>query len=197
MKGIHIAFEGIDGSGKSLMARMAHEHLGSCGLPSLLTFEPTKGPIGAIIRDSLDNVLLQPGTEALLFAADRIQHQAEVIDPAVERGEIVVSDRYLMSSLAYQQARGLSLESLRSVNRWAREPDLTFLMDVPAETGVSRLNGSDNFENIEFLSKVRDRYLELADSMENVVIIDATPSIDDVWDSVRSGIDDAVKMLKP
>jgi dTMP kinase len=147
--GLFVTFEGIDRSGKSTQARMLVEALGES---ALAVREPGGTELGERLRELLKgSVPLGAHAEALLFAAARAQLVAEVIRPALESGRVVVSDRYLDSSLAYQgAARGLGVEDVARVNEWATEglvPDLTFLLDVDPAVAAARAGQADRFED--------------------------------------------------
>lgn len=166
--GCLVALEGIDGSGKTTQARRLAQTIGA-----VHTFEPGGTALGELLR----RAVLDPGSpdalpraEALLMAADRAQHVAEVLRPALDSGEWVVTDRFSGSTLAYQgYGRGLDVAALRGVVDWAAgglEPDLTVLIDVPVDVARGRLAASapDRLERLEpaFFSRVRDGYLRLA-----------------------------------
>lgn len=190
-----ITFEGPDGSGKSTIIKALHERLTKEGYDILLTREPGGTPISEKIRDIIldnANVALDSRTEALLYAASRRQHLVEKIWPALKEGKIVLCDRYLDSSLAYQGgARNLGIENILDINLFATEntyPDLTIFFDVSPEIGLSRLshdkkrvadrldNESENFHNIVYKT-----FLEVCDKYsDRIVKIDASKSIDEV-----------------
>ena len=167
-RGRLVALEGVDGSGKSTQARILAESIGA-----VLTFEPGATEFGRTLR----RLLLDPGNpvpavraEALLVAADRAQHVAEVIRPALEGGRVVVTDRFSGSTLAYQgYGRGIPIAELRTLVEWAAggvEPDLTVVVDVPLDVARRRIEhpAPDRLERLDegFFSRVRDGYLELA-----------------------------------
>ena len=149
MRGLFVTFEGIDRSGKTTQAGMLCETLGD---EAVGVREPGGTPAGERVRDLLKDpsVSLSPEAEALLFAAARSELVAEVILPALSEGRVVVSDRFLDSSLAYQGgARGLGIEDVERVNHFATrglKPDLTFLLDLPADEAASRAGENDRFE---------------------------------------------------
>lgn len=175
--GLFIAFEGGDGAGKSTQAACLAEALETRGLTVLRTREPGGTPIGEKLR----SLVLDHGhghidahTEALIFAASRAAHASQVIRPALERGEVVLTDRYIDSSVAYQGAgRDLGADAVRTLNEWATsglQPDLTVLLDVDPADGRRRRTAGDAAEDRleseadEFHSTIRGAFLELASS---------------------------------
>ncbi|RLI33277.1 dTMP kinase, partial [Candidatus Bathyarchaeota archaeon] len=154
MAGKLIAFEGLDGSGKTTQALLLVEALKARGFKAYYTCEPTYWRVGDLLRLHISRLKRRsPVYEALLFAADRYEHVAREIRPKLRRGYIVVSDRYLHSSLAYQGASGLSLQWIRKINFFAPKPDLVILLDLPAEKALERkLRGRKprGFENLAF-----------------------------------------------
>jgi len=188
-RGAFIVFEGIDGSGKSTHMRLLIDDLNRRSYDVLQTAEPTRGAIGAFIREYMGSATtrLPPEVEALLFAADRFEHVKGIIEPAIERGQIVVSDRYLHSTLAYQGAAGLSLEWIREINRFALVPDLCILLDVSPEIGLSRLGRRRKtvFEELAIQHEVRNLYLDFVRRGE-MVKVDAEGSVEEVQRQVSS-----------
>ncbi|WP_457554434.1 dTMP kinase [Candidatus Pyrohabitans sp.] len=189
-----IAFEGIDGSGKGTQSRLLARWLRDRGHEVFLTREPTDGPIGKLLREALRTSRFHPRTEALLFAADRSEHLQEIMRH-LHKGRVVITERYLYSSLAYQSASGLELEWLRAINSFAPEADLVLYLDVEPEVALRRIlspgtlravsGKKEHFERREFLEKVRRIYLELAEDSENFVVIPADASIGEVQAAVR------------
>jgi dTMP kinase len=180
-RGYFIALEGIDGTGKSTQARRLATWLEGRGKGVVLTAEPSPGPLGELIRRGLGpEEIFAPGVMALLFAADRLDHLARFINPALAQGRMVISDRYLLSSLAYQSVHN-NPDWVRAVNSKAVKPDLTILLDLGVEESLARLearNGRQEiYERAEFLGQVRLNYLDLAaratETGERVVVIDA------------------------
>lgn len=186
-KGVFLSFEGIEGTGKSTQARLLFEHLREKGFDAVLTEEPGGTKIGRKIREVLlspDHQEMTPLTELLLYFASRTQHLAQVIIPAVNRGAVVITDRFTDSTIAYQgYGRGIALHFLHSLDTIATEgmqPNITLLLDLDAETGLSRnrgINKTDRLEleDIEFHTRVRNGFLELAAQQpERIKIIDAS-----------------------
>lgn len=190
-----ITIEGPEGSGKTTAVDTAVKKLEEMGYTIVRTREPGGTPIAEQIRNVIldkSNTAMDGRTEALLYAASRRQHLVEKVWPALKEGKIVVCDRYLDSSLAYQGgARGLGIEEVLNVNLFATEntfPDLTLLFDLPPEVGLSRIASNASrevnrldLEKLEFHKKVRETFLFLAKSYPNrYVIIDATKSKEEV-----------------
>jgi dTMP kinase len=169
VRGLFVTFEGIDRSGKTTQARLLCDALGEV---SLAVREPGGTPVGERVRELLKNPALAigPEAEALLFAAARAELVARVIRPALEEGRVVVSDRYLDSSLAYQgAARGLGVDEVARVNEWATGglvPDLTFLLELDPDAAAARTGESDRFEDegAALQREVQAAYDRLAES---------------------------------
>ena len=190
-----ITLEGPEGSGKTTAVEAAVKALEEKGYQIVRTREPGGTPIAEEIRNVIldkKNTNMDPRTEALLYAASRRQHLVEKVWPALEEGKIVICDRYLDSSLAYQGgARGLGVDNILNVNLFATEntyPDLTLLFDITPEEGLKRISANANrevnrldLEKLDFHHKVRDTFLELAKRYpERYVIIDASRSREEV-----------------
>lgn len=189
-QGILISFEGPEGSGKTTQISRLAEHLGEAGYEVVLTREPGGTPIGEEIRHLLKHVYaessMHPETELLLFAASRAQLVRELILPALEEGKVILCDRFLDSTTVYQgAARQLSHDPVQKINTFAAGelmPDLTLVLDVPAEVSLHRVKYRANDipdrmeeENIEFYERVREGYLVLAKSIpERFHVVDAT-----------------------
>ena len=189
MKGKLIALEGPDGCGKTTHAKLLADWLRSRGHEVLVTDEPTDGPAGRILKRALrGEVKLPLEAEALLFAADRVQHSTQVIKPALNEGKIVITERYLYSSLAYQSARGLSRRWIKMINKAAPKPDLAILIDIPAETALRRIKSSrppDVFErDLELQRRVRANYREIARS-EGLKIVNGASEIGETQTEIR------------
>jgi dTMP kinase len=193
MKGAFISFEGIEGTGKSTQTRLLAEFLTAEGMAVIRTAEPGGTPISLKIRElllSLDSIGMDPMTELLLYNAARVQHLNEIIIPALDRGETVITDRFSDSTLAYQgYGRGIDrqkIDSLDRVSTGRMRPDLTLLLDIEVETGLRRnreINKRDRLEleDVAFHEKVRKGFLEMAAAEpERIRIIDCSDGIDEV-----------------
>lgn len=172
-KGAFIVFEGIDGSGKSTHIKILAGKLREKGYTVVVTAEPSRDDIGKLIRRyaKRNEGRLPAEAEALLFAADRKMHLMNVVLPAVKRGQIVISDRYLHSTLAYQGALGLDLDWIMELNRFTVKPDLTILLDILPEYSLQRVKRKKTvFEEPDYLRKVRDIYLKYVEKGEMVTV---------------------------
>ncbi len=182
-----LTFEGLDGAGKSTQARLLKDHLQELGLPVLLTGEPGGGL--PWVREAILKENLSPEGEALLFAADRREHVERVILPALRRGEVVISDRYLDSSLAYQgYGRGLDLGWLRGLAQGLPKSSLTFLLDLPPDLAQERRKEKDRIESLPlaFFRRVREGYLALAEEEPGrFLLLDATRPEEELAREVR------------
>ncbi len=176
-KGAFIVIEGLDGSGKTTQAKLLVANLEKT-CPALYTAEPSQGQIGKFIRDCILYEPTRPPTsvEALLFAADRIEHIQNEVQPALQKGTLVVSDRYLYSSLAYQGSGGLALDWIKAINSLAPKPDLALFIDVEPEIVLHRLKRKKSvMENLETQQRVREVYLKYIENGE-LVRIDGSKS---------------------
>ncbi len=199
--GVFIAFEGGEGSGKSTQIRLLAEFLRAQGRHVRVTHEPGATDVGSRIRDLVlhDRQPLTPRAETLLFAADRAHHVDTVIRPALEAGEVVLTDRYVDSSLAYQgSGRQLSVEDVRRVSRWATgglRPDLTVLLDLPAADGLARARGrgaADKLEaeSLDFHERVREAFRVLAESEpKRYLVVDARRPAEEIAAQVRRAVE--------
>ena len=192
---LYIALEGLEGCGKSTHTKRLGEHLNA-----VITREPGGTRIGGLLRAILadpDNTDLSPRTEALLMAADRAQHMAEVIQPALDRGQHVVSDRSIYSTLAYQgYGRQLGTTDLLAISTWAlngRLPDVVVFISVPTEILNERLakRNLDRFERegADFFARINDGFTQLRqEDPDRWIEIDGTMSKDDVETAIRTAI---------
>ena len=198
-----ITLEGPEGSGKTTAVEAAVKRLQEMGYEIVRTREPGGTPIAEQIRNVIldkGNTAMDPRTEALLYAASRRQHLVEKVWPALKEGKIVICDRYLDSSLAYQGgARGLGVDNILNINLFATEntwPDLTLLFDIKPELGLARINANADrevnrldLEKLDFHNKVRDTFLELAKKYpDRFVIIDASQSREEVAKATMEAI---------
>ncbi|KON32379.1 hypothetical protein AC478_00355 [miscellaneous Crenarchaeota group-1 archaeon SG8-32-3] len=160
-----MCFEGLDGCGKTTQAKLLTKKLGKSNR-AVYTAEPSRGKIGTYIRESYlyGEKRLSIVLEALLFAADRIEHVENEVIPALNEGHLVISDRYIYSSLAYQGAAGLSLEWIENVNEYALKPDLALFIDVNPKTVMGRLKPEKSvMEDLETQKKVRETYFKFVE----------------------------------
>jgi dTMP kinase len=180
---MYIVFEGIDGAGKSTQIRMLTEWLEANGFRVETLVEPTDSEVGKLIRKILQHPDAQSDriqkTLGLLFAADRMM----IMDKLEDKSKIIISDRSFISSLAYQEPA----EWIGVLNRYAKKPDLLLLLDLDVETSVARTSGEDTFENEEFLMRVRENYLALAEDY-TCEIIDATNGVNKVSSDVKKAV---------
>ena len=201
-RGLFISIEGIDGVGKSTQIKHLVEHLNSAGREVIQTFEPGGTELGQEIRHLLLHRKgdVAPRAEALLYAADRAHHVATKIRPALERGAVVVTDRYLDSSVAYQGAgRALDSAEVRALSMFAVEnllPDLTVLLDLPAEQALARRakTGQEpdrlEREKVEFFEAVRQAFLKMAESEPaRWLVVSAAQTVDDMQAQIRARVD--------
>lgn len=210
-QGLFITLEGIEGSGKTSHAASLAQRLRDQGRTVLLTHEPGDTRAGQVIRAIfLDPAIsLQVAAELLLVLADRAQHVAEKLKPALARGEIIISDRYADSTTAYQgYGRGFDLVLLDQLNRLAANnlvPDLTILLDCPVETGLARTKmrttnahqGPDRFEgaDLEFHRRVRHGFLKLVEMQpQRVHLVDSDRPREDVFDNINRIVDQLIEL---
>ena len=213
-RGLLIAIEGIDGSGKSSLALALKGHLEGRGLPVVLTKEPTDGEWGRRIKSlplvgeermekgeepsSLFSLHPSPPLEELrLFVEDRKEHVRQVIRPALEAGKVVITDRYYLSTIAYQGALGIDTEEIRRVNEeFAPRPDLVLLLTLSPEMGMARIKENrrlDRFERERYLKRVDEIYSALAESEPYIRRLDAGRPFDEVVERALYCIDELFK----
>lgn len=192
--GLLIALEGIDGSGKTTIAKLIVKSLKGRGVEARYTMEPTRSLFGRILRSMALEGEVDPRLEALLFAADRIHHLESIIKPLLARGVIVVSDRYLHSSLAYQSVTTGDSKWVEELNKFARKPDLGIYLDVRSSEGLKRLKRRrrTRFENEAFLEKVRRKYLEYV-RLGELVRVDAEKPLNDVFSEVTVIVEETLR----
>ena len=206
MTGFFITLEGGDGSGKSTQARLLAEWCENRGREVVFSREPGGTELGVQLRELVlhSTGYMTPRTEALLYAADRAQNIATVVRPALERGAVVIQDRYIDSSVAYQGAgRVLGADEIRALSMWATEnlvPDLTIVLDLDPEAGRTRLDASrTRFDRLEsekneFHERVRAAYLHMAaEDPQRFIVIDAALPPADIHAAIIARIEDIVE----
>jgi dTMP kinase len=197
-KGIFICIEGLDGSGKTTQAKLLAKKLRK-SYNAVYTAEPSRGKIGTYIRERClyGKKRLSSAVEALLFAADRIEHVENEVLPALNAGKLVISDRYLYSSLAYQGAAGLSLEWIEKINEHALKPDLAIFIDVDPKTAMRRLKLKKSvMENMKTQQKVRDVYLKFVAKGE-LVRLDGDRTKGEVAEALSNMVLKFLETFKP
>jgi dTMP kinase len=196
-KGVFICIEGLDGSGKSTQAKLLTKKLNKAGYNAAYTAEPSQGKIGKFVRKRLFEQARMPITvEALLFAADRIEHVQNQVAPALVEGKIVISDRYVYSSLAYQGSAGLSLDWIEAVNANALKPDLCVFIDVEPSVVLERLKRKKSvMENLETQQKVRDIYLKYVQKGK-LLRVDGGKSKSEVLDALYTQVECFLKKVE-
>jgi dTMP kinase len=197
--GLFLCLEGGEGAGKSTQAALLVEWLEGLGHPVLLTREPGGTEVGQILRRIvLDNDTgeLSPRTEALIYAADKAEHVDRVVLPALADGTVVLTDRYVDSTLAYQGAgREIGIAELEAVARWATSdlrPNLTIVLDVDPSVGLSRFEGADRIEAepLEFHQRVRQHFLDLASvDPTHYLVIDAARAPDAIHRDIQAAVE--------
>ena len=207
MKGLFITFEGIEGCGKSTQAKLLRGYLEKKGYSVFLTREPGGPKISEAIRGlllSTDNKEMLPETEVLLYMASRSQHTGEWIIPALEKGKMVISDRYYDSTLAYQgAARRIDIKLIDTITKFATfelKPDITFLVDLPAEIGLSRISKQDadrlEMESIKFHKRVRVGFIEIAKREKmRYIVVDGTKSVEEIHNEIIDIMEDKLRKV--
>jgi dTMP kinase len=188
---IFIVLDGIDGAGTSTHSKMLAGFLSLKGLKTYLTQEPSNSDIGKLLRTYLKDAKIPASADALLFAADRVLHFNNDIKKKLDEGYIVISDRYLESSIAYQssQSKEISVEWVKTLNIFAGSPDLTIILDIEPKVSIARKHHKilDKFEDVDLLEQVRNVYLERAKEEGYIVI-----NTDDIIELVQSKIQKVV-----
>jgi dTMP kinase len=196
-RGVFICIEGLDGSGKTTQAKLLTMRLAE-KYNAVYTAEPSQGKIGTFIRDCClyEGKRLPTEAEALLFAADRIEHIQNEIAPALTEEKIVICDRYIYSSLAYQGSAGLSLAWIKTINARALQPDFSIYIDVSPERVLERLQRKKSvMETLEIQQKVRDVYLKFVDEGE-LIRIDGDKPKEEVAEALCSEVLGLLKICK-
>ncbi|SHH76813.1 dTMP kinase [Sporanaerobacter acetigenes] len=210
MSGIFITLEGPDGSGKSTITELIVEYLKDLNIDFIVTREPGGTSIGEDIRNIIldkKNTNMSPRTEALLYAASRSQHVYEKIRPALEEGKVVLSERFVLSSLVYQGiGRELGVSDVKAINDFGIEgvnPDLILFFDIDPVEALSRKTGENSgdrleMEGINFHREVYNGYLKLISMYpENIKVIDASKSVEETFEEVKNELDKIFKKGGP
>ncbi|KGN02346.1 thymidylate kinase [Clostridium novyi A str. 4570] len=199
-KGAFITLEGPEGSGKTTIVKMIEKYLSENNIEYISTREPGGINISEQIRDVIlnkDNVAMDARTEALLYVASRRQHLAERVIPAIKEGKVVICDRFIDSSLAYQgYARGIGIDEVMAINEFAIDgymPDLTLYLDIEPEVGLKRISKNNerevnrlDLEALDFHKKVREGYFKLLERYPNrIKKINANQPVDKVFEEVK------------
>jgi len=179
-KGAFIVLDGLDGCGKTLQSKALRDELKARGFDVAYTAEPSNNTVGRFIQSILLTEKIPAEVEALLFAADRHEHLKKEILPNLEAGKVVICDRYLYSSLAYQGAQGVDVNWIRTINSFVVKPDIAFYLDVSPDVGLNRIKRKRTvLERIDLQVKVREKYLELVREGE-LVLVDSNRSVEAV-----------------
>lgn len=184
-----IVIEGLDGSGKSTQARMLAESLRKEGHDVNLTAEPTESMTGSLLRRILSGYLeVDAKTLALLFTADRMEHLDKEIKPSLDKGEVVVCERYYHSTVAYQAAQGIDRNWLLQLNCKALEPDATFYLDIEPSKAINRSDRNEIFEEAEFLKKVQREY----DKFKEIIRLDGNLEQEEISKRIQEAVSDVL-----
>ena len=198
-KGILIVIEGLDGAGKTTIAKWLVDLFNKRGYSALYTYEPTDSLFVKALKSYAEYRSAE--LDALTYAADRLVHLKSKVLPALEEGKIVVMDRYYFSSIAYQGAQGAPIEWVIELNKYARRPDLAIYIDVEPEIGLKRLSGKTSssrfpeYEKLELLRRVREIYMVLV-NRGWLILIDGSRDLDSVKNEVLKVITSAFPFLR-
>lgn len=208
--GVFLVLDGIDGCGKSTQAKLLFDYFQKKGIPAVLTTEPSQGELGKLLRKYLKDSTSPAALDALIFAADRIDHCHNEILPSLQNGKIVITDRYIDSSIVYQsiqgENQGLTTDWVMQINKFSQTPDITIIFDLDPEVALRRkLNQNqsnpdsmEKFEKIEFQRKIRKRFIEIATAKKdsNYFIINTNQSIDAVFQEILKIFDSKMQQFK-
>ena len=186
---MYIVLEGIDGAGKSTQTELLNDWLTGKGYRTKKIVEPTTSDIGKVIRKELLNPEstndINQQRLTLLFAADRLTLKKEILDAKDSKDIIIISDRSFYSSICYQNNSSVDKDWIYEVNLHTPRPDLTILLDLDEKEAITRCDREEVFENIQFLEKTRKNYLDLLEIEDNIVVVDAKDSLNDVQEKIR------------
>ncbi|RAP47034.1 MAG: dTMP kinase [Methanosphaera sp. rholeuAM6] len=197
---MYIVLEGIDGAGKSSQTELLDIWLKENDYKTKIIVEPTKSDIGQLIRkellnpESTNDINQQKLT--LLFAADRLTLKQEILDAKGSADLILISDRSFYSSICYQNNSSIDPKWIYEVNLHTPRPDLTILLDLNEKEAINRCDREEVFESISFLEKTRKNYLALLDVEENIVVIDADKTIEEVQENIRKVVKEKLEMIR-
>ncbi len=203
--GVFVCFEGGEGAGKSTQAKALAGWLTEAGFAVRLTFEPGDTPVGRELRRIVldpETGDLSPRTEALLYAADKAEHVDTVVRPALDRGEVVVTDRYVDSSLAYQGEGGLEAEGLERMLRWSTDdlrPHLTVLLDLEPQQGLGRFTERDRIEqrDLDYHARVRQALAHLAAAdPDHYAVLDARRPVEELTAAIRERVEPLLEQAR-
>ncbi|MEM4347759.1 MAG: dTMP kinase [Candidatus Altiarchaeota archaeon] len=187
-----IVLEGIDGCGKTTQAKLLSEFLKKNNFDVIMTAEPTENEIGKFIREVLSGLhVVDAKTLALLFTADRYEHLKKIIEPALKEGKIVISERYYYSTIAYQEAQGVSRQWLLELNKFVIMPDIAIVIDIDPKISSKRVKTQEIFENEKFLANVRENYMKFD---TEVIKIDGEQSKEVVFSEIKDIVLEKLKL---
>lgn len=203
-KGVFIVLDGLDGSGKSSMAKMIHPYLSSKGYNALLTSEPTSGKYGKQIRKILaKDKNPKDNAEKLLelFVKDRETHLSKRIIPFLNKGKknMVICDRYYYSTIAFQSIQGVNVNLIIEKNKEFLKPDIAFIMDIKPEIALDRIRSrkKEKFEQLEFMKRLREKFLELPEILEdNIKVIDSSKSQKEIFEEIIREIENVLSLVR-
>lgn len=199
MKNLFIVFDGLDGSGKGEMIKRLEKYLVSKKFKVLVTREPTDGDYGKeikrVLREEKDP-LVSAEKCFMFFVKDREEHLANEIEPFLKKGT-VICDRYYYSTIAFQHTQGIDMEKIVFENMNFRTPDITFILDLPADVALERIDkrgeAKEKFEQLEFMKELRQNFLKLKDALDdNIKVIDASKSKDEVFEQIKVEINGVI-----
>ncbi len=195
---MYIILEGIDGVGKSTQVELLNEWFEKKNIKSSIIREPTDSKYGKLIREKLQKpdstTDINQQILTLLFATDRLTLKEEILNVLGKKDEILLSDRSFYSSIAYQDNSSIDIDWIYEVNRYTPRADLTILLDLDEKVAITRCDRQECFEDTEFLRKTRNNYLDLLEKEKNIIVVDATSSIESVQKNIRQVIIDKLEL---